>query len=110
MVLCNIQTHIHNLYGVVDANFQILNRIVGVIVSVLASSVVDREFEPRSFQTKDYKICISCFSAKHAALRRKSKYWLARNQDNASQWGDMSICGLLFQCWHSTKRTSSSFH
>jgi hypothetical protein len=33
----------------------------------------------------------------HAALRRKSKDWLARNQDNVSKWGDMSIHGLLFQ-------------
>jgi hypothetical protein len=39
-----------------------------------------------------------CFSAKHAALRRKSKDWLARNQDNVSEWVDMSIRGLLFQC------------
>jgi hypothetical protein len=23
--------------------------------------------------------------------------WLARNQDNVSEWGDMSIHGLLFQ-------------
>jgi hypothetical protein len=29
-------------------------------------------------------IGICCFSAKHAALRRKSKDWLARNQDNVS--------------------------
>jgi hypothetical protein len=99
-----------NAKGVFDANFQTLNRIVGVIVSVLASSVVDCEFEPRSVQTKDYKMCICCFSAKHAALRRKSKCWSARNQDIASQWGDMSIRGLLFQCWYSTKRTSSSSH
>jgi hypothetical protein len=42
-------------------------------------------------------ICICCFSTKHAALRRKSKYWLSWNQDNVSEWGDMSICGLLFQ-------------
>jgi hypothetical protein len=35
-------------------------------------------FEPRSGQTKDYKIGICCFSAKHAALRRKSKDWMAR--------------------------------
>jgi hypothetical protein len=27
---------------------------------------------------KDYKIGICCFSAKHAALRRKSKDWLVR--------------------------------
>jgi hypothetical protein len=32
---------------------------------------------------------------------RKSKDWLARNQDNVSEWGDMSIRGLLFQ-WTST--------
>jgi hypothetical protein len=48
-------------------------------------------FEPRSGQTKDYKIGIYCFSAKHAALRRKSKDWLARNQDNVSEWCDMLI-------------------
>ena len=37
-------------------------------------------------------------SAKHAALRRNSKDWLFRNQDNVSEWGDMYISGLLFQC------------
>jgi hypothetical protein len=30
------------------------NRIGGVMVRVLASSAVDREFEPRSGHTKDY--------------------------------------------------------
>ena len=50
-----------------------LNRIGGVMVSVLASSAVDRGFEPRSSQTKDYEIGICCFSAKHAALRKRSK-------------------------------------
>ena len=67
------------------------------MVSVLASSAVNRGFEPRSGQIKDYEIGICCFSAKHAALKKKSKDWLARNQDNVSEWGDMSICGLLFQ-------------
>ena len=67
------------------------------MVSVLASSVVDRGFEPRSGQTKDYKIGICCISAKHAALRRKSKDWSARNQNSASEWSDMSTRGLLFQ-------------
>ena len=33
-------------------------RISGVMGSVLASSVVDHGFEPRSGQTKDYKIGI----------------------------------------------------
>ena len=77
------------------------NRIGGVMVSVLASNVVDHGFEPRSGQTTDYEIGICCFSAKHAALRRKSKDWLTRNQDNVSEWGDMSIRRLLFQ-WAST--------
>ena len=52
------------------------------MVSVLAASVVDCEFDPRSGQTKDYKIGICCFSA-------KSKDWLARNQDNVLEWDDM---------------------
>jgi hypothetical protein len=47
-------------------------------------------------QTKDYKIGMCCFSAKHAALRRKSKGWLSRNQNNVSEWSDMSIRRLLF--------------
>ena len=73
------------------------NCISGVMVSVLTSSGVDREFETRSGQTKDYEIGICFFSTKHAALRKKSKNWLAQNQDNVSEWGDMSIRGLLFQ-------------
>ena len=40
--------------------------------SVLSSIAVDRGFDPLSFQTKDYKISICCFSAMHAALRSKS--------------------------------------
>jgi hypothetical protein len=67
------------------------------MVRMLASSAVDLHFEPRSGQTKDYEMGICCFCAKHAALGRKSKDWLARNQDNVSEWGDMSIRGLLFQ-------------
>ena len=52
-----------------------MNRIGGVMVSMLASSAVDRGFEHRSGQTKDYKIGICCFSAKHAAVMRKNKDW-----------------------------------
>jgi hypothetical protein len=43
------------------------------MVSMLASSVVNRRFEPWSCQTKDYEIGICCFSAKHSALRRKNR-------------------------------------
>ena len=67
------------------------------MVSMLALSVVDRGFESRSGQTKDYKIGICCFSAKHSAWKSKSKDWLARNQDNVSECGDMSTRRLLFQ-------------
>ena len=49
------------------------------MVTVHPSSVIDRGFERRSGQIKDFKIGICCFSAKHAALRRKSKDWLAQN-------------------------------
>jgi len=73
----------------------------GVIVSVLVSGVDDREFEPLSDQNKDYTIGISCFSTKYAAFILKGKDYLARNQDNVFEWGDMSTCGLLFQ-WAST--------
>ena len=66
------------------------------MVSVLTLSAVDDGFEPRSGQTKDYKIGICFFSAKHTALRRKSKDKLARNQNNVSKWSDMSTHRLLF--------------
>ena len=65
------------------------------MVSALASSAIYRGFEPRSGQTKDYEIGICCFSAKHTALRRKSKDWLSRNQDNVSEVGEISTRGLL---------------
>jgi hypothetical protein len=73
------------------------NRISSVMVNRLALSVVDRGFEPCLSQTKDYKIGICCISAKHAALKRKSKYWFALNQDNVSEWSDLSTHRLLFQ-------------
>ena len=72
------------------------NRISGVMVSVFASSAVDHGFEPQSGQTKGYNNDFCCFFANHAALRRKSKDCLDRNQDNVSEWSDMSIRRLLF--------------
>ena len=55
-----------------------------IMVIVLSSNVVDRGFDTRSGQTKDYAICICFFLAKHTALMKKSKDWLARNKDNVS--------------------------
>jgi hypothetical protein len=71
------------------------------------------KLEPPSGKTNDYKIGICCFSAKHAAIRRISKDWLARNHNNVSEWSDMSILELYKSnsaCWSSTKRTSSPSH
>ena len=34
------------------------------------SNAVGRAFDPRSGQTKDYKIGMCCFSTKHVSLRR----------------------------------------
>jgi hypothetical protein len=67
------------------------------MVSVFASSAIDRGFEPRSCQIKDSKIGIRYFSAKYASLRRKSKEGLVRKQDNVSELSDMFVCGRLFQ-------------
>jgi hypothetical protein len=68
-----------------------------VSMFTLSQSVVDRGFEPWLGQTKDCKIGIYYFSAKHTALRSKSKVWLAQNQDNVSEWKDMSILWQLLQ-------------
>ena len=52
---------------------QFINPIGDVMISVLASSMVNCGFEPRSGQTTDYNIGICCFSAKHATLRSKEQ-------------------------------------
>jgi hypothetical protein len=66
------------------------------MVSVLTSSAVDRRFEHRSGQTKDYETGMCCFSAKHAALRSRRKDSLARNRDNVFEGSDMSTRRPLF--------------
>jgi hypothetical protein len=78
-----------------------MNNIRGVMVTLLASSAVDRAIKAWSGQTKDYKM------SKHRALRRKGKEWLALNQENVPEWCDMSIRGLLFQ-WASTMKIQLS--
>ena len=72
------------------------------MVSVLALSAVDRGFEPRLVQTKVYKIGIYCFSTKHAAFKFNNPNWLSQNQDDVSEWRDIStlrcytiLCGLV---------------
>jgi hypothetical protein len=51
------------------------NHIGGVMISVLASSAVDRGLEPWSGQTKDYEIGICCFSAKHVAFNANLQFF-----------------------------------
>ena len=93
-----------------------------VMVIVLASSVVDSGFEPRSSQTIDYEIGICCFSAEHTALRRRSKDWLARLgirvmcQSGVTClsadccFNELVLSKSNLPCWSSTKQTSSSSH
>jgi hypothetical protein len=58
-----------------DQKFSPKILIGSVIVSVLAPSAVDRGFESRSGQIKDYQLVFVAYNAKHAELRRKSKDW-----------------------------------
>jgi uncharacterized HAD superfamily protein len=67
--------------------------------SVLASSVIDGGVN----QVKPKTNKLVFVTSQYAALRRKSKDWLARNQDNVSEWSDISTHGLLFQ-WASTMK------
>ena len=72
-----------------------VDHIGGVIVSVLASSAIDPGFEPRSGQTKDYKIGICCFSAKNTSC------WLGIRIMCPSGAACLPASGLLFQ-WAGT--------
>ena len=82
-------------------NIKKTNRIVGVIVSVLALNVVDWWFKLRWGRSKYYKIGICCFCTKHTALRRKSKDWLAQNQNNVSEWGwHAYLWTVVSVSWH----------
>jgi hypothetical protein len=47
----------------ISVHYSKLNRIGGVMESILPSSAVDRGFEPRLEQTNDYKNGMCCFSA-----------------------------------------------
>ena len=65
--LCNVNQKFYVINSLCD------NRIGGIMVSMLVSSAVDRGFNPRSGQIKDYNISICCFTAKHAAIRSNRK-------------------------------------
>jgi hypothetical protein len=98
-----------------------VNRIGGVMVSVLASTAVDLVFETRSGQTKDCKIGVCCFSAKQATLRRK-RAKTGRLESRImcpsgaiclsvdSCFNELALLKPNSACWSRTKRTSSSSH
>ena len=77
------------------------NHIDNVIVSVLLLCAVDHRYNPWLSQTKAYEIGICCFSAKYAASGSKNKDCLTQNQDNVSEWSNLSTHNLLFK-WTST--------
>jgi hypothetical protein len=89
------------------------------MVRVRTSCSVDRGFEPWSGQTKDYAIGISCFSAKHAVLRRKAKSgWFgirimcpsgATCLPSDCCFSELVLYKSNSACCSRTKRTSSSF-
>ena len=55
------------------------------MVNVLAPSALDSGSNPGLVELKTIKLILV---AKHAALRRKNKDWMAWYQDNVSEWTD----------------------
>jgi hypothetical protein len=62
---------------------------------MLDSCVVehDHELNPWYDQTKNYKIDICCFFAKHETIRSKSNKLLAGKQDKVTEWSDIWEAG-----------------
>ena len=84
------------------------NLIGGIMVSMLTSNGVDHGCEPRLGHNEDYEIGICSKYQFHSLcydplkifttiplstqlLRNKTKGWLDRNQDNVSEWSEMTI-------------------
>jgi hypothetical protein len=70
------------------------NRIGGVIVSMLAASVIYRGFAPRLCQAKDYEIGICCFSArsiKEKELVGSESEYCVRVERHVYPWTFVSV-------------------
>jgi hypothetical protein len=63
------------------------------MASMLDLRAVDLWFEPRPSQTKDYKIGICCFSAKHASLKIISFKKII--DSGLYTWENGNYCSLL---------------
>ena len=66
------------------------NCICGMIVNVLALSMVEHEFKSDRVQPKTLALSM-VERDKDEALRRKSKKWLVGNKDNVSEWSAHTI-------------------
>jgi UDP-N-acetylglucosamine:LPS N-acetylglucosamine transferase len=64
------------------------------MVSVLASSVVNRCSSPDRVKSKTMTLRCVAFTAKHAILREKMIDWLARIQACVSEGGAISVSEL----------------
>ena len=74
-----------------------MHSTVGVMVGMFPLSVVDRRFESRSGQTKNYEIVFCLFFAKRVSVISKNNDSLAKNQYiYISEWTHKSTDGLLF--------------
>ena len=96
------QSHFHicnNIFISCDSNKKKCKQqwCSGVMVNMLALSAIDHRFKTWWGHTKDYEICICCFSVKHAALMRKRKDLMAwKHQDNVSVWSVMWTTNCCF--------------
>ena len=90
--LLNIHVHVYSYFQ------SSINLIGGVMFGVLASGALDHRIKSRSGQAKYNKTGCGCFPACSTKEQdKKKKKMLARNQDNVSEWSNMST-QLLFQC------------
>ena len=93
--LLNIHVHVYSYFQ------SSINLIGGVMFGVLASGALDHRIKSRSGQAKYNKTGCGCFPAcstnEQEQKKRKKKTKLARNQDNVSEWSNMSTHGLLLQ-------------
>ena len=66
--------------------------LIGVMVIVLASSVIDRGFDPRSIKPITMKRVLgaSPLSILHYGVKSKSNEWLAWSRDTVSKCNNMS--------------------
>jgi hypothetical protein len=56
------------------------------------------------------EISICCFSTKHISLKRKSKDWLARNQDKVLECGDIMSHSIIYRSPESKGHVSYCHH